>query len=268
MSWTDIILAALLGLIQGLTEFIPVSSTGHLIIAADFLGFSDPDGTFKTMIQFGSILAVVVIYFQKLWKVLIDLPSDPAARQFALAIIIAFLPAAVLGVLLHDTIKHVLQNLYYVAAGLVIGGIIILVIERNLPKIKFTSADNLPIPIALGVGFLQCIAFIPGVSRSGATIIGGLLLGVERRAAAEFSFFLAIPTMLGAFVYDAYKGWSSFTPDSVTLLVVGLITAFIAAYAVVRVLLDFVGRHGFAPFAYYRIVVGCLMFGYLYWAAP
>jgi undecaprenyl-diphosphatase len=263
MSLTDILIAAFLGLLQGLTEFIPVSSTGHLIVAGQLLGFEDEGGTFKTMIQFGSILAVVVIYFQRLWKVLIGLPTDPAARRFAIGIVIAFLPAAVIGVLLHDFIKEVLQNLWPVAIGLVVGGFVILVIERNLPRVRHSDANNLPLSAAIGIGFLQCIAFIPGVSRSGATIIGGLLLGVERRAAAEFSFFLAIPTMLGAFVYDAYKGWNTFTPDKLTLLAVGLVTAFIAAYAVVRVLLDFVSRHGFAPFAWYRIVVGGLMIVWL-----
>jgi undecaprenyl-diphosphatase len=263
MSFIEILEAALLGILQGLTEFIPVSSTGHLIVASQLMGFPDQDGTFKTMIQFGSILAVVVIYFQRLWKVLIGLPTNPAARHFAIGIIIAFLPAAVLGVLLHDFIKEVLQNPWPVAIGLIVGGFVILLIERNLPRIQHADANNLPLLTALGIGFLQCIAFIPGVSRSGATIIGGLLLGVERRAAAEFSFFLAIPTMLGAFVYDAYKSWTTFTPDKVTLLAVGLVTAFIAAYAVVRVLLDFVSRHGFAPFAWYRIAVGGLMIVWL-----
>jgi undecaprenyl-diphosphatase len=264
MSWVDVVFAALLGLLQGLTEFIPVSSTGHLIIAADLLNFNDPNGSFKTMIQFGSILAVVVIYFQKLWNVLITLPSDPKSRQFAFGIIIAFLPAAILGVILHDFIKSVLQGgLWPVAISLVVGGIVILFIERNLPKARYTESDNLTLVTAFGVGIVQCLAFVPGVSRSGATIIGGLLMGLERRAAAEFSFFLAVPTMLGAFVYDAYDGWSSFTTDSVTLLAIGFVTAFIAAYVVVRQLLDFVSRHGFAPFAWYRIVLGGLMIAYL-----
>jgi undecaprenyl-diphosphatase len=263
MSPLEILEAALLGLLQGLTEFIPVSSTGHLIVAGELLGFPDEDGTFKTMIQFGSILAVLVVYFQRLWKVLIDIPTSPAARNFAIGIIIAFLPAAVLGVLLHDFIKVVLQNPWPVAIGLIVGGFIILLIERNLPRVRHTDANSLPLATALGVGFLQCVAFIPGVSRSGATIIGALLMGVERRAAAEFSFFLAIPTMFGAFVYDAYKSWNSFTPDKLTLLAVGLVTAFIAAYAVVRVLVDFVGRHGFAPFAWYRIAAGGLMIVWL-----
>ena len=263
MSPTDLLLAALLGIIQGLTEFIPVSSTGHLIVAAELLDFKDPDGTFKTMIQFGSILAVVVIYFERLWKVLIGLPTDPAARRFAFGIVIAFLPAAVLGVLLHDFIKGVLQNPWPVAVGLIVGEFVILIIERNLPKVRYADANNLPLPIALAVGFIQCIAFIPGVSRSGATIIGGLLMGVERRAAAEFSFFLAIPTMFGAFVYDAYKSWDTFTPDKMTLIGVGLVTAFISAYAVVRVLLDFVSNYGFSPFAWYRIAAGGAMIAWL-----
>lgn len=261
------LLALILGLIQGLTEFIPVSSTGHLIFFADILGFDGtPNHAFEVMIQLGSILAVVAIYFEKLWKVTVTLPSDPKSRRFALGLVLAFVPAAIAGLLLHDVIKRVLYDPMIVAVMLIVGGVLILVIERVVKTPRHASADNLPLSTTLGVGIFQALALIPGVSRSGATIMGALLIGVERRAAAEFSFFLAIPTMLAAFSYDLYKGWGEFTTDSLGLIAAGFVMAFISAWVVVRTLLDFVSRHGFAPFAWYRIVVGSAMLAYL-WSA-
>jgi len=254
---SDLILAIILGLIEGLTEFLPVSSTAHQILAADLLGFNVPGwDAFVVMIQLGAILAIVVLYFSKLWHVLVTLPTDRKSQLFAAGIIIAFLPAVALGVLFHSQIKELLFAPLPIAIALIVGGLVIIVVERNLPRVKYTEADGLPLSVCLKIGVLQCLAMIPGTSRSGATIIGALLLGVERKAAAEFSFFLAIPTMLGAFVYDLYKNWSVFDADSAMLIGAGSIAAFLSAVVVVRWALGFIARHGFTPFAWYRIALG------------
>jgi undecaprenyl-diphosphatase len=261
---TDFLIAILLGIIEGLTEFLPISSTGHLILFADMLGFRVPGwDAFIVMIQLGAILAICVVYFQKLWRVLITLPSDPASRNFAYGILIAFFPAVVLGVLFHDIIKTVLFSPVTVAIALILGGFVILAVERFRPQPVLFEADRLPLLTCLKIGLIQCVAMVPGVSRSGATIIGAMLMGVDRRAAAEFSFFLAIPTMAGAFVYDAYKNWSVFTPDSAALIAAGFAAAFVAALIVVRFALDFIQRYGFVPFAYYRIALGAVILGVL-----
>ncbi len=191
----DTISALILGAVEGFTEFLPISSTGHLILVGDLLGFHDT--VFDVVIQLGAILAVVAFSFGRLWQVLVGLPSDHAARRFALAVIVAFLPAAVLGAIFHDFIKSVLFSPWVVCISLVVGGIAILVIERMAPRPRFRSIESIPMTTALGIGFCQAIAMIPGVSRAGATILGGELLGVDRRIATEFSFYLAIPTMLG-----------------------------------------------------------------------
>lgn len=257
---SDLIIAIVLGIIEGLTEFLPVSSTAHQILAADLLGFRVAGwDAFVVMIQLGAILAIVVLYFSKLWNVLVTLPSERRSQLFAAGIIVAFLPAVALGVLFHSQIKELLFAPLPIAIALIAGGIVIIVVERNLPRVKFTESDTLPLSVCLKIGVLQCLAMIPGTSRSGATIVGALLLGVERRAAAEFSFFLAIPTMLGAFVYDLYKNWSIFTPDTALLIGVGSFAAFIAAMLVVRWALGFIARHGFTPFAWYRIALGSVI---------
>ena len=261
---SDLILAILLGIIEGLTEFLPISSTAHQILAADMMGFRVAGwDAFVVMIQLGAILAIVVLYFGKLWNVLVTLPTDPKSRLFAAGIIVAFLPAVALGVLFHSVIKELLFAPLPIAIALIAGGVIIIAVERNLPRVKYTESDALPLGVCLKIGILQCLAMIPGTSRSGATIIGALLLGVERRAAAEFSFFLAIPTMLGAFVYDLYKNWSIFTPDSAALIGVGSLAAFLAALVVVRWALGFIARHGFTPFAWYRIALGIVILAVL-----
>lgn len=248
---------ALLGVLEGLTEFIPVSSTGHLILMAAVLGFEGPPGrVFEIAIQLGAILAVVVLYFHRLFGVLLALPRDPAARHFVLAILLAFLPAALVGVVAHGFIKSVLFSPWVVAVSLVVGGIAILLIERARPVATITAVERLPLGRALAIGAVQCLAMIPGVSRSGATIMGALLLGLDRRTAAEFSFFLAIPTMLGATVYDLYKNRASLDLDGGMLIGVGFVVAFLAALLVVRAVIGFVTRHGFAPFAWYRIALG------------
>jgi undecaprenyl-diphosphatase len=258
----DMLAALILGALEGFTEFLPVSSTGHLILAGDLLGFQSEFGKlFEIVIQLGAILAVMVFSFPRLWKVLVGLPNDPGAGRFASAIILAFLPAAVLGALFHNVIKTVLFSPEVVVTTLVLGGITILVVERLAPRPRYGEIETLPMNIALGIGFCQTVAMIPGVSRAGATILGGELLGVDRRVATEFSFYLAIPTMLGATVFDLWKTRGTLTASGIVLIVIGFVTAFVVAIPVVRGLIGFVGRHGLVPFAWYRIVLG------LGWAA-
>ncbi len=253
----DTLSAVILGAIEGLTEFLPVSSTGHLILAGDLLGFqSDLGKVFEIVIQLGAILAVVVFSWGRLWQVLVGLPADPQARRFAFAVILAFLPAAVLGALFHDFIKTVLFSPWVVVVTLVLGGIAILVIEKRAPKPRYDRIEAIPLRTAVGIGFCQAVAMIPGVSRAGATILGGELLGVDRRIATEFSFYLAIPTMLGATVLDLWKARAGLTGDGMGLIAIGFVTAFVVAIPVVKGLIGFVGRHGLAPFAWYRIVLG------------
>jgi undecaprenyl-diphosphatase len=249
--------AAFLGVLEALTEFLPVSSTGHLILFVDLIGFEGPSGqVFEVVIQLGAILAVCVAFAEKLLGVAFGLPGDSGARHFALVIVLAFLPAVVLGMLLHDFIKSVLFSPYVVCVALILGGVAILAIERARPTPRTWTVEQFSPALALGVGLAQCLAMVPGVSRSGATIMGALLLGVERRTAAEFSFFLAIPTMLGAAAYDLWQNRDGLTADGGLVIAVGFLAAFAAALFVVRWFIGFVGRHGFAPFAWYRIALG------------
>ncbi len=256
----DWLAAIILGLVEGLTEFIPVSSTGHLLLAKSALGLSnEPWDTFIVMIQLGAILAVVALYFGRLWKVLIGLPGkDQAARRFAIAVLLAFLPSALIGLLFHDFIKTVLFNPTIVCVTLILGGFALIALERWAPPAREHDAMGFSLKTALGVGLFQCLSIIPGVSRSGATIVGGLLLGVDKRAAAEFSFFLAIPTMVGAFALDFWESRDFLTGDVVALIAIGFVVSFLSGLFVVKTMLDFVTRHGFAPFAWWRIVVGAL----------
>jgi undecaprenyl-diphosphatase len=259
----DVISALVLGAIEGFTEFLPISSTGHLILAGDLLGFKDT--VFDVVIQLGAILAVVVFSFGRLWQVLVGLPSDPAARRFALAVILAFIPAAVLGALFHKYIKEMFDP-WVVCVSLVLGGIAILLIERMSPRPRYRSIESIPMKTSLGIGFCQAIAMIPGVSRAGATILGAELLGVDRRIATEFSFYLAIPTMLGATVLDLYKARDDLTTSGMGLIALGFITAFVVAIPVVKGLIGFVGRYGLTPFAWYRIIFGLGFAAWLYYA--
>lgn len=264
MDESTLISALVMGVVEGLTEFLPVSSTGHLILLGDLIGFQGPPGRlFEVVIQLGAILAVCVVYFQRLLNIAVSLPSSPEARRFVLAILLAFLPAAVIGVFAHGFIKSVLFNPYVVSVALIVGGAAILMIERNLPNPRHFEVEAFSPRLALGIGFVQTLAMIPGVSRSGATILGALMMGVERRTAAEFSFFLAIPTMLGAVVYDTYKNYSTLTSDGSLVIAVGFIAAFVAGLLVVRSLVAFVGRYGFSPFGWYRIVLGVVMLAIL-----
>ncbi len=254
--------SAVLGVIQGLTEFLPVSSTAHLLVAGQVLGFRDP--AFTVMIQLGSILAVVWLYRDRLLRVVTGLPSQPGARGFATMILVAFVPAVIAGVLLSDFITRVLyESPRVIATAFIVGGVVMLLVERFRPAPLIRQADATPLLNAFGIGLCQMLALVPGVSRSGATIVGGLLMGLERPAAAEFSFFLAIPTMTGAFAKSMFEMRGQLAPDRMAEIGVGLSLAFVASLAVMRPFLRFVGRSGFAPFAWYRITAGLAIFGAL-----
>ncbi len=263
----DTLSALILGAVEGLTEFLPVSSTGHLILLGHLLGFQNEFGKlFEIVIQLGAILAVVVFSLPRLWRVVAGLGSDAGARRFAWAVIIAFLPAAVLGALLHNFIKNVLFSPWVVVTTLVLGGLAILALERLAPKPRIREIEALPMPTALGIGFCQALAMIPGVSRAGATILGAEMLGVDRRVATEFTFYLAIPTMLGATVFDLWKSRAALSGGGTELIAIGFVTAFVVAIPVVRGLIGFVGRHGLTPFAWYRIAVGLVCAVWLFYA--
>ncbi|WP_374384574.1 undecaprenyl-diphosphate phosphatase [Dongia sp.] len=264
MNLTNFAEAALLGVVEGLTEFLPVSSTGHLILLIDLLGFEGPTGKlFEIVIQLGAILAVCWVYRQKLIGTLVHLHDRPEARHFAAVILTAFIPSMVIGALAYKTIKEVLFSPLIVSSMLVVGGIAMLVIEKLRPAPRFHAAEEVSLKRALAVGLFQCVAMIPGVSRAAATIMGGMLMGIDRRTATEFSFFLAIPTMLAATVFDLWKNRHDLTADGLSLIGIGFAAAFVTALIVVRLAIGFVSRHGFAPFAIYRIVIGLLMLGIL-----
>ena len=252
---------ALLGVIQGLTEFLPVSSTAHLLVSARLLRFSDPAGVFVVMIQLGSILAVMWLYREKILRVVKGLPSDPEARHFVLMILVAFLPALVAGALFSDFVKRVLYATpSVIAVSFIAGGIVMLAVERARPAPTILNADHTPLSRALGIGACQVLALIPGVSRSGATIVGAMLLGLDRPAAAEFSFFLAMPTMGAAFVHDLLKSRHDLGGALGADVAIGLVMAFVASLVVVRPFLAMVRRSGFVPFAWYRIAAGIALF--------
>lgn len=264
---SEILLAFFLGVVEGLTEFLPVSSTAHLTLLAALTSFNDETGAFKVMIQLGAILAILVVYFQKIISTVLALPSKPEARRFAVSIVVAFLPAAVAGVALGDIVERVFLEgqlsepaLAIIATVLIVGGFAMLAAEIFRPAPVEHAADALPIWKSLAIGCCQTLALIPGVSRSGATIVGAMLLGVERRAAAEFSFFLAMPTMLGAFTYSFFKNREDLDFSQLGTIGVGFIAAFVSALLVVRAFLAIVSRYGFAPFAWYRIGLGIVIF--------
>ncbi|HEX9880975.1 MAG TPA: undecaprenyl-diphosphate phosphatase [Hyphomicrobium sp.] len=249
----------LLGLIEGVTEFLPVSSTGHLLLTEHFLGVCSPGKTFEVLIQLGAILAILSVYAAKLTRIAVALPYDPRARRFTIGILLAFLPAAVIGALGHSFIKQVLfETPMLISIMLIVGGVILLIVDRMHLDVRYDDVMDYPATLSFKIGFFQCLALVPGVSRSGATIVGAMLMGTDKRSAAEFSFFLAMPTMAGAFALDLYKNWDILRPEDVTNIVIGFVTAFIAAVFVVRYLLGYVSRHGFALFGWWRIIVGGL----------
>ena len=261
MELTIYLQALLLGFIEGLTEFLPVSSTGHLLLVGHFLGFENEGKAFEVLIQLGAILAILSVYFGRLWTIALDLPTSNKARLFVAAILLAFLPAAVLGASLHGFIKAVLfESPELICTTLIIGGLLLAWVDRLKYEPKYTDVMDYPLSLAFKIGLFQCLALVPGVSRSGATIAGSLLMGTDKRSAAEFSFFLAMPTMAGAFVFDLYKNRNVISMDQAGVIAVGFVMAFISGVFVVRKLLDFVSRHGFMPFAIWRIVVGTLGF--------
>lgn len=257
----DILTALFLGIVEGLTEFIPVSSTAHLVMLVDGLNFPAPPGhVFEVFIQLGAIMAVIVLYHRKLFHVAFNLTHEKQSRQFALNIILGTLPALFVGALAHDFIKGELYNPYVIASTLILGGIAILVIERQKRDQKFETVDDITPKTAFMVGVCQMLALIPGISRSGATIMGGLLLGLSRPAAAEFSFFLSIPVMCAAVLYDTYKNRAEITnfaqPE---LMLIGFAASFISALLVVKFAVAFISKHGFTPFAWYRIAAGLVI---------
>ena len=252
----DLLVAAVLGVVEGLTEFLPVSSTGHLLLLGHFLGFESKGKAFEILVQLGAILAILLVYFRRLLDIALRLPSDPTAQRFVIGVLVAFLPAAVIGALAHGFIKGVLFNPFLVCTTLIAGGLVLLVVDEMELEVKHHDATKFPLPMYLKIGLFQCLAMVPGVSRSGSTIVGAMLLGADKRAAAEFSFFLAMPTMAGAFTYDLLKNYKILSANDAAIIVAGFLSAFIAALLVVKLLLDYVSRHGFTPFAYWRILVG------------
>jgi undecaprenyl-diphosphatase len=254
----DIIRAAILGVVEGLTEFVPVSSTGHLLLLEQFFGFSDEDfgKSFTVLIQFGAILALLSIYSVRLWQLAVGVFNDAQARRFVVGVLIAFLPAAIIGALAYKFIKEVLFNPWVVCVSLIIGGLILLWVDRLDLKPRYHEATRFTLPMYLVIGLAQCLSMIPGVSRSGATIVSAMLLGADRRAAAEFSFWLAMPTMAGAFAYDLYKNHAQMSSGNAALVAVGFIVSFVSAWFVVKTFLGYVARHGFTLFVWWRLAVG------------
>jgi undecaprenyl-diphosphatase len=260
MDLLALLKAAALGTLEGFTEFLPVSSTGHLLLAEHFLGlnFNDPtfDKTFAVLIQLGSILALLAVYWRKLVQVALAAPTDPQARNFIIGVLIAFLPAAVIGAILHGFIKGVLFNPLVVCIALILGGFVLLLIDNVRLETRYRDATSYPLSVYLRIGFFQCLAMIPGVSRSGATNVGALRMGADKRSAAEFSFFLAMPTMAGAFAYDLMKNYKDLSGHDFGVIAVGFVMAFFSGLLVVKGLLTYVSKHGFAVFGWWRIIVG------------
>jgi undecaprenyl-diphosphatase len=256
----DIFNAIILGVVEGLTEFLPVSSTAHLLIVQDMLGFQPPGDVFPIVIQFGAILAVVAVYWRRFWDVLVTLPSSKESRNFTVGVIVATIPAAIFGAGLHDFIKNVLFAPEIapkvIATTLILGGVIILIFERIAPPPRYLDGDKLPIWKALQIGLFQVLAIVPGVSRSGATILGGEMVGIDRKAGALFTFYLAVPTMFGATVLDLWKNRHNLNMDAGLDIAIGFVVAFFVALLVVRTFIGFIGRYGLKPFGWYRIAAG------------
>ncbi len=264
-----LLIAIILGIVEGVTEFLPVSSTGHLILATELLGFdAEKWAAFNVIIQLGAILAIVVLYWRTFWAVLEGmLKGNPISFRFVRNVLVAFLPSAILGFLLINEIEALLGSPYVVAVALILGGVAILLIEKMVKRTDVVGVAEMPLKTAIGVGIVQCLAMIPGVSRSGATIMGGLSLGVERRTAAEFSFFLAIPTMVGATTLELVKHHDTLMSGASGVgfgtVAVGFVVSFIVAIVIVRGFVAYISRHGFAPFAWYRIVAGLVALAWL-----
>lgn len=256
--------AILLGLIEGATEYLPVSSTAHLLLAGRLLGVTSPGRAFEVLIQLGAILALVTVYAGKLWHIAKSLPGDARSQKFVVAVLLAFIPAALVGMLGHSIIKGVLfESPLLICTSLVAGGIILLAVDRMQLKSQYHDVMDITPATAFKIGLCQCLALIPGVSRSGSTIVGAMLLGADKRTAAEFSFFLAMPTMTGAFAYDLYLNWARLSPDDMLNIALGFAAAFIAGTIVVRTVLDFISARGLSFFGWWRILVGGIGLGTL-----
>jgi undecaprenyl-diphosphatase len=263
----DILTSILLGIVEGLTEFLPVSSTGHLLVAERLMGLGENWEAFTVVIQLGAILAVVLIYFKLFWKTLITLPSSAEARRFALGLVLALLPSVVVGLAAKKFLDRVLLNpataMPFIAGCWIAGGVIILLFERIAPAPRHHEGDRLPLWKAFQIGCCQVLSIIPGVSRSGATILGGELLGVERKAATLFTFYLAVPTMLGATILELHHHADALTGGQTTNIAVGFVISFLVAYVVIRQFLVIVAKYGLKPFGWYRIVAGLCLFAWL-----
>jgi undecaprenyl-diphosphatase len=261
VDWIWLAKAAAMGVVEGLTEFLPISSTGHLILAASLLGLTgDTVKVFEIAIQTGAILAVILVYWQKIRSTLVSLPSGREAQRFANNVLVAFVPAVVLGLLLGKMIKEHLFTPGVVATTFIVGGFIILWAEgRRHPKVRIQEVEEMHWSDALKLGLVQCLALVPGTSRSGATIIGGMLLGLSRKAATDFSFYLAIPTLIGAGAYSLYKERAALAADDLPMFLVGLLFSFVSAWLCVRWLLRYISTHSFTPFAWYRIAFGVIV---------
>ena len=259
MQDQSLLAAAILGVLEGLTEFIPVSSTGHILLAGHFLGFHSTGKAFEVLIQLGAILAILTVYAGRLLTLAKDFSTSARTRRFVLGVLLAFLPAVVLGVAFHWIIKTVLfETPVLVATMLVLGGVVLLWVDRRPERPRYHDVMEVPLLVAFRIGLFQCLALVPGVSRSGSTIVGAMLLGADKRTAAEFSFFLSMPTMAGAFAYDLFKNRDVLSFDDFTVIAVGFVCAFVAAVLVVQSLLGFVSRRGYALFGWWRIAVGTI----------
>lgn len=283
MDWILLLKAAVMGIVEGLTEFLPISSTGHLILAGALLGFEDEKAkVFDIAIQTGAILAVIIVYWQKIYHTVVELPTQRLARRFAINVLIAFIPAVILGLLFGQMIKAHLFTSTVVASTFILGGLVILWVEgwgKTPPpgehpddSARILNVESMSPLDAFKVGIVQCLAMIPGTSRSGATIIGGMLLGLSRKAATDFSFYLAIPTLIGAGAYSLYKERALFSIMDLPMFAVGLLFSFASALLCVRWLLKYIATHSFVPFAWYRIVFGVVVLfthwqGWVVWAA-
>ncbi|MBK5655769.1 MAG: undecaprenyl-diphosphate phosphatase [Rhizobium sp.] len=252
--------AVILGIVEGVTEFLPVSSTGHLLLAERFFNLGEGNfwKSFAILIQLGAILAILVLYFNRLWRVALGMFSNPDDRRFVIGVLVAFLPAVVIGLIAGKYIKEFLFNPWVVCFTLIVGGAVLLWVDQLDLKVYEDDATRFPLLMYFWIGVAQCLAMVPGVSRSGASIVAAMMLGADKRSAAEFSFFLAIPTMVGAFVYDFYKNRADFTSDNLSVIAVGFVVSFITAMIVVRAFLNFVTRRGFTFFAWWRVIVGTL----------
>jgi undecaprenyl-diphosphatase len=264
---SDFPAAFILGIVEGLTEFLPVSSTAHLLITEMLLDYHPPGEVLPIVIQFGAILAVVAVYWRKFWGVAVTLPSSADSRHFVLSVLVAFIPSVVAGLTLHGFIKEVLfaRDIapLVIAVLLTLGGILILVLERHRPEPRFSDGDRLPLSKAFQIGLCQVLAIFPGVSRSGATILGGELLGVDRAAAANFTFYLAVPTMMAATVLDIYKNLDALAAAAWADIGIAFVTAFLVALVVVKGFIGFLTRYGLAPFGWYRIIAGLALFAWI-----